>query len=154
MSKIKNKFLASLLTKMGVEVKAELVIDDSNGVTLTFPDISDIAEIAEGVAIDAPDGTYVIAHGEESMTIVVLGGVVASVTMEAPAPVAAVDQELQAETQAVLEALTEQVVALKAANVSVVAELKDLKASLKHDVKEPAAAAAAKTNQPNFKLVD
>ena len=152
--KIKNVFLASLLTKMGVEVKAELVIDDSNGVTLTFPDISDIAEIAEGVAIDAPDGTYVIAHGEESMTVVVLGGVVASVTMEAPAPVAeAVATELEAETQAVLEAITEQVVALKAANVSVVAELKDLKASLKHDVKEPAAAAAANKNVPHFKLI-
>ena len=153
MSKIKNKFLASLLTKMGVEVKAELVIDDSNGVTLTFPDISDIAEIAEGVAIDAPDGTYVIANGEESMTIVVLGGVVASVTMEAPASAEAVATELEAETQAVLEAITEQVVALKAANVKLVAELKDLKTSLKHDVEVPAAAASANKNVPTFKVV-
>ena len=153
MSKIKNKFLASLLTKMGVEVKAELVLDDSNGVTLTFPDISDIAEIAEGVAIDAPDGTYVIANGEESMTIVVLGGVVASVTMEAPASAEAVATELGAETQAVLEAITEQVVALKASNVKLVAELKDLKASLKHDVEVPAAAASANKNVPTFKVV-
>ena len=151
--KIKNVFLASLLTKMGVEVKAELVIDDSNGVTLTFPDISDIAEITQGVAVDAPDGTYVIANDMETITVVVLAGVVDSVTVDTPAPVAAVDQELQAETQAVLEALTEQVVALKAANASVVAEMKDLKASLKHDVKEPAAAATAKTNQPTFKVV-
>ena len=153
MSKIKNKFLASLLTKMGVEVKAELVLDDSNGVTLTFPDISDIAEIAEGVAIDAPDGTYVIANGEESMTIVVLGGVVASVTMEAPAAAEAVATELEAETQAVLEAITEQVVALKASNVKLVAELKDLKTSLKHDVEVPAAAASANKNVPTFKVV-
>ena len=151
--KIKNVFLASLLSKMGVEAKAELVIDDSNGVTLTFPDISDIAEIAEGVAIDAPDGTYVIAHGEESMTIVVLGGVVASVTMEAPAVAEAVATELEAETQAVLEAITEQVVALKASNVKLVAELKDLKTSLKHDVEVPAAAASAKKNVPTFKVV-
>ena len=153
MSKIKNKFLASLLTKMGVEVKAELVIDDSNGVTLTFPDISDIAEIAEGVAIDAPDGTYVIANGEESMTIVVLGGVVASVTMEAPAAAEAVATELEAATQAVLEAITEQVVALKASNVKLVAELKDLKTSLKHDVEVPAVAASANKNVPTFKVV-
>ena len=151
--KIKNVFLASLLSKMGVEAKAELVIDDSNGVTLTFPDISDIAEIAEGVAIDAPDGTYVIANGEESMTIVVLGGVVASVTMEAPASAEAVATELEAETQAVLEAITEQVVALKASNVKLVAELKDLKTSLKHDVEVPAAAASANKNVPTFKVV-
>ena len=151
--KIKNVFLASLLSKMGVEAKAELVIDDSNGVTLTFPDISDIAEIAEGVAIDAPDGTYVIANGEESMTIVVLGGVVASVTMEAPASAEAVATELGAETQAVLEAITEQVVALKASNVKLVAELKDLKTSLKHDVEPPAAAASTKKNVPTFKVV-
>ena len=151
--KIKNVFLASLLSKMGVEAKAELVLDDSNGVTLTFPDISDIAEIAEGVAIDAPDGTYVIANGEESMTIVVLGGVVASVTMEAPTSAEAVATELEAETQAVLEAITEQVVALKASNVKLVAELKDLKASLKHDVEVPAAAASANKNVPTFKVV-
>lgn len=151
--KIKNVFLASLLSKMGVEAKAELVIDDSNGVTLTFPDISDIAEIAEGVAIDAPDGTYVIANGEESMTIVVLGGVVASVTMEAPAAAAAVATELEAETQAVLEAITEQVVALKASNVKLVADLKDLKTSLKHDVEVPVAVASAKKNVPTFKVV-
>lgn len=151
--KIKNVFLASLLSKMGVEAKAELVIDDSNGVTLTFPDISDIAEIAEGVAIDAPDGTYVIANGEESMTIVVLGGVVASVTMETPAAAEAVATELEAETQAVLEAITEQVVALKASNVKLVAELKDLKTSLRHDVEVPAAAASAQKNVPTFKVV-
>ena len=151
--KIKNVFLASLLSKMGVEAKAELVLDDSNGVTLTFPDISDIAEITEGVAIDAPDGTYVIANGEESMTIVVLGGVVASVTMEAPAAADAVATELEAETQAVLEAITEQVVALKSNYASVVAELKDLKISLKHDVEVPAAAASANKNVPTFKVV-
>lgn len=151
--KIKNVFLASLLSKMGVEAKAELVIDDSNGVTLTFPDISDIAEIAEGVAIDAPDGTYVIANGEESMTIVVLGGVVASVTMEAPAAAEAVATELEAETQAVLEAITEQVVALKASNVSLVAELKDLKASLKHDVEAPVVTPTANKKVPTFKMI-
>jgi len=39
---IKTKFLAELMTKLGHKIKAELVIDDSNGVSLTFPDISDI----------------------------------------------------------------------------------------------------------------
>lgn len=151
--KIKNVFLASLLSKMGVEARAELVIDDSNGVTLTFPDISDIAEISEGVAVDAPDGTYVIANGEDVWTLVVLAGAIVSATMEAPAAAEAVATELEAETQAVLEAITEQVVALKASNVKLVAELKDLKTSLKHDVETPAAAASANKNVPQFKVV-
>jgi len=138
---------------MGVEAKAELVIDDSNGVTLTFPDISDIAEIAEGVAIDAPDDTYVIANGEDVWTIVVLNKAVLSVTKEAPVVAEAVATEVEAETQAVLEAITEQVVALKASNVKLVAEMADLKKSLKHDVETPAAAASANTKVPTFKMI-
>jgi hypothetical protein len=151
--KLKNVFLASLLGKLGVEVKAELVIDDASGTTLTFPDISDIAEIAEGVAIDAPDGTYVIANGPESITLVVASGVVTSKTVDMPAPVAEVETELQAETQVALEAIVEEIVALRASHASVVAELKDLKTSLKHDVEVPAAAAAADAKKPQFKMI-
>ena len=150
--KIKNTFLASLLTKIGHEVKAELVIDDASGTTLTFPDISDISEIAEGVAIDAADGTYTIANGEEVMTVVVVAGVVTSVAIETPA---AVGGELDSEVAAVLEAISDEVVALKAHNVKLVAELKDLKASLKHDTGEgkKAPAAADKKNVPTFKVI-
>lgn len=151
--KIKNVFLASLLSKMGVEAKAELVIDDSNGVTLTFPDISDIAEIAQGVAVDAPDGTYVIANAPDTITVVVLSGVVDSVTVDTPA-VAAVDAtELEADTQAALTAIVEEVVALKASNVSLVAELKDLKASLKHGVEPVVVIPTANKKVPTFKVV-
>ena len=53
--KIENIFLASLLTKLRHKAKAELKIDDSNGTSLTFPGIDEIAEIAEGVSTDAPD---------------------------------------------------------------------------------------------------
>ena len=154
--KIKNTFLASLLTKIGHEVKAELVIDDASGTTLTFPDISDISEIAEGVAIDAADGTYTIANGDEVMIfVVVVAGVVTSVDIETPAPVAAVEGELGAEVQEVLAAITDEVVALKAHNVKLVAELKDLKASLKHDTDEgkKVPAAADKKNVPTFKVI-
>ena len=150
--KIKNTFLASLLTKIGHEVKAELVIDDASGTTLTFPDISDISEIAEGVAIDAADGTYTIANGEEVMTVVVVAGVVTSVATETPE---AVGGELDSEVAAVLEAISDEVVALKAHNVKLVAELKDLKASLKHDTDEgkKVPAAADKKNVPTFKVI-
>jgi hypothetical protein len=153
--KIKNKFLASLLTGLGHEVKAELVIDDSNGTSLTFPDISDIAEIAEGVAIDAPDGTYVIANGDETITIVVLSGVVTSYTTETvTAEEPAETGEVNAEVAAVLTAVVDEVKALKAANVSYVAELKALKASLKHNVEVPGAAAAQKDPASQFKIID
>ena len=150
--KIKNTFLASLLTKIGHEVKAELVIDDASGTTLTFPDISDISEIAEGVAIDAADGTYTIANGEEVMTVVVVAGVVTSVAIETPEAVAA---ELGAEVQEVLAAITDEIVAVKASNLKLVAELKDLKASLKHDTDEgkKVPAAADKKNVPTFKVI-
>lgn len=154
MTKIKNPILAKLLTKVGVEVTAELVIDDSNGVTLTFPDISDIAEIVEGVAVDAVDGTYVIANGEESLTVVVLAGVVTSVTSEAPAPVATTDPLDAAEVLQVLEAVTDEVVAVKQAFASVTAELKTLKASLKHDTEELGAAAASTDAKDKYKIVD
>lgn len=151
--KVKNSFLASLLTKMGIEAKAELVIDDSNGVTLTFPDISDIAEIAEGVAVDAPDGTYVVANGEDTWTLVVLAGAVVSATMEAPADVEAEVAELEAETQAVLTAITDEVVASKATIVKLVAELKDLKASLKHEVEPAVVIPTANKKVPTFKMI-
>jgi len=150
---IKTKFLAEMLSRLGVTAKAELVIDDSNGVTLTFPDISDIAEIAEGVAVDAPDGTYVIANGEDVWTLVVLAGAIVSATMEMPASAEAVATEVEAETQAVLEVLTEQVVALKASNVKLVAEMADLKKSLKHDVEAPVVTPTANKNVPHFKLI-
>ena len=154
--KIKNTFLASLLTKIGHEVKAELVIDDASGTTLTFPDISDISEIAEGVAIDAADGTYTIANGEDVMMLVaVVAGLVTSVATETPEVVAAVAGELDTEVAAVLEAISDEVVALKAHNVKLVAELKDLKASLKHDTDEgkKVPAAADKKNVPTFKVI-
>lgn len=138
---------------MGVDAKAELVIDDTNGVTMTFPDISDIAEIAQGVAVDAPDGTYMVANGEETWTLVVLAGLVASLEAMGVEAVAAVNTELEAETMATLEAIVGEVVASKASIVKLVAELKDLKASLKHEVEVPAGAAAAKEKQPQFKVI-
>ena len=152
--KIKNVFLASLLTKLGHEVKAELVVDDANGTSLTFPDISDVAEIAEGVAVDAPDGTYVVANGEDALTIVCEGGLVMSVTTETPeAEAEATEQELDAEVAAVLSAVSDEVVGLKASLASVTAELKGLKASLKHDTPdEKKKPEAGKGGQ--FKLVD
>lgn len=150
--KIKNVFLASLLTKLGHEVKAELVIDDSNGVSLTFPDISDIAEIAEGVAVDAPDGTYVIANGDDTLTIVVLAGLVTSVEVTTPEAAAEVP-ELGAEVEAVLTAVVEAHAQAKADIVALKGEIKALKASLKHGEEGAGAAAAQGGTATKYKIV-
>lgn len=149
--KIKNVFLAALLTKLGHEVKAELIIDDSNGLTLTFPDISDISEVIPGVAVDAPDGTYVIANGAESLTVVVLGGLVTDVTTT-PA-VAAEVPELGAEVEAVLTAVVEAHNSLKAQFVAQQNEIKALKVSLKHSVEEPKAATASENASTKYNIV-
>lgn len=151
--KIKNVFLASLLTKLGHEVKAELIIDDSNGTSLTFPDISDIAEIAEGVAIDAPDGTYVIPNGDDAITVVVAAGVVTSVTVDTPVAAVVEPGEVDAEVAAVLTAVVEAHAAQKADIVALRAEIKTLKASLKHEEEVPGAAAASTPVENKYKIV-
>lgn len=38
---------------------AELKIDDANGETMDFPEIGDVSEIAEGVAVTATDGDHI-----------------------------------------------------------------------------------------------
>lgn len=155
--KIPQTVLASLLGKMGRKIKAELVIDDSTGVPRTFPEISDVSEIAEGVAVDAPDGTYVFANGDEALTVVVAAGVVTSVTVDSPEAEASVED---AEVLQVLEAVVDENVALKEevkANKEAIANLttalNDLKVSLKHDDGKGAAPAAAGNKKSLFKAV-
>jgi len=104
--------------------------------------------------VDAVDGTYVIANGEESLTVVVLAGVVTSVAAEKPKPVATTEPLDSAEVLQVLDAVTDEVVAVKAAFASVTADLKALKASLKHDTEEPGAAAASVEPKDKYKIVD
>lgn len=150
--KIKNPILASMLSKLGVQVKAELIIDDSNGTSLTFPDISEVSEIAQGVAIMADDATYVIADGDNTITIDVLAGAVTAVVVAEP-EAAEATAELDVEVQTVLETLVEASVKSNALIVALQTELKDLKVSLKHEDGKAPAAAADKTKQPSFKIV-
>lgn len=154
--KIKNVFLASLLTKLGADVKAELIIDDSNGTSLTFPEISDVSEIAEGVAVSAPDGTYVIANGEDAITIVVLSGVISTMEVSTPDVEGSTDSELETVLEAIVEenvALKGEVTALKGELSTFKAEFTALKVALKHDDGKGAAAAAATSTKLNFKVV-
>ena len=160
--KIKTTVFASLLASLGHKVTAELSIDDANGTTLTFPDISEISEINEGVSVDASDGTYTIANGDDALTIVVEAGKVTSISAEEPEFEASkegeeseVSAELDEEVAQVLTVLGEQVVALKASNEKFVADLADLKKSLKHDTTEGKPKPDAKAGITNrFKITD
>lgn len=137
--KIKNLFLASLLVSMGQKVNASLTVDDSTGTPLTFPDISEISEIAVGTATDAPDGTYTIAVGDASITIVVLAGLVDEIVE----PAGADDSiEIDADLQAVLTAVVANYTALNTKFIALEADHNSLKVSLKHE--GDAAGAAAK----------
>lgn len=149
MTKIKNPILASMLKRMGVKVTAELVIDDANGTTVTFPDISDVSEIAIDVSTDAPDGTYTMVDGERTITIVVESGKVTAIDIFDPSvEVGGTDEEVMA----VLEAVVDANVQANASILALQTELKELKISLKHEGKEPPAAAAEK-NKPKFKVI-
>lgn len=151
--KIKNDFIAKALGKMGVKVNAELVIDDSNGTSLTFPDIAEVSELAIGVATTAPDGTYVIADGDNTITIVVINGLIESKDVVEPAPAAEASTELEAETQQLLSTLVEAHVSQNAKIEALEQTIKDLKVSLKHEDGKAPAAAADKSKQPSFKIV-
>lgn len=157
--KIKKAFLASVLHRLNRTIKAELIIDDSNGTSLTFPDISDVSEIVEGVAVTAPDDTYVIADGDRTLTIVVASNVVTTVTIDDPADVEAATSE---ELEQVLSAIVEENETLKGEVATLTAELKTfkgefvaLKSALKHDDGKGAAAAAAagKGSAKNYKVI-
>jgi len=151
--KIKNPILAAILAKYRLKVKAELMVDDTNGLSITFPDISDVVEIAEGVSVNAPDGTYTVADGENTITMTVLGGIVTAYELTTPEAPDEPEVEVNAELLAVLEAVVEASVKANGLIVALQAEMKALKVSLKHEPLEVSAAAAQKNTKPQFKII-
>lgn len=149
---IKNVYLASLLTGMGIKVTAELVVDDSNGVKLTFPDISEIGEIAVDVAVDAPDGTYVIANGETPITIVVLSGKVSEIVESVVEASVAATTELDEEVKAVLTAIAAKYTGLETKYTAMEKSYNELKASLKHGSDKSVVTSKA-DEAPQFKII-
>jgi hypothetical protein len=148
--KIKNEFIAMALRKMGAKVNAELVIDDSNGVAVTFPDITEASELAVGVSVSAEDGTYIFADGDDTLTVVVLSGIIE--TFERVAKETESEETIDAETEQLLNTLVEGFVSQKMKIEALQSELKDLKVSLKHEDGK-AITPNAKTHKQNFKLI-
>lgn len=88
---------------------AKLEIDDAvSGEKLIFPEIGDVSEIAEGVAVTATDGPHVFTADTTTYTVEVLAGKVVSVvetpTEEEEEEAAA---EMSAETAEFVEAVAE-----------------------------------------------
>jgi len=84
---------------------AKLEIDDAvSGEKLIFPEIGDVSEIAEGVAVTATDGPHVFTADTTTYTVEVLAGKVVSV-VETPIEEAAA--EMSAETAEFVEAVAE-----------------------------------------------
>lgn len=99
--------LAKMRGKGKPKPTAKLEIDDAvSGEKLIFPEIGDVSEIAEGVAVTATDGPHVFTADTTTYTVEVLGGKVVSV-VEAPIEEEAQAAEMSAETAEFVEAVAE-----------------------------------------------
>jgi len=98
--------LAKMTGKKKPQATSKLEIDDANGEKLTFPEIGDVSEIAEGVAVTATDGEHVFTSDSTTYTVTVLAGVITAVVgtpiEEDPAP-----ESMSAETVEFIEAVAE-----------------------------------------------
>lgn len=126
---------------------AKLEIDDATGETLIFPEIGDVSEIVEGVAVTATDGDHVFVADTTTYTVTVMAGVVTAV-VETPVEEAdpAAETEMNAETVAFVEAVAEALEAgetfqttatasiekLTTDLATALAEIKTLKSTMSH----------------------
>jgi len=83
---------------------AKLEIDDANGETLIFPEIGDVSEIAEGVAVTATDGEHIFVADAITYTVTVAGGLITAV-VETPVEDAPPADAMSAETAEFVEAV-------------------------------------------------
>lgn len=107
---------------------AKLEIDDATGEKLVFPEIGDVSEIAEGVAIEATDGEHVFVADTTTYTVTVAGGKVTAVVEtveEDPA-----ETEMNAETVAFVEAVAEALETGEAFQTTAEARITKLEADL------------------------
>jgi len=100
---------AKLLGKAKPKATAKLEIDDANGEKLIFPEIGDVSEIAEGVAVSATDGEHVFTSDGTTYTFTVASGVITAV-VETPIEEEVIEAEAMSEdtaefVQAVAEAM-------------------------------------------------
>lgn len=146
---------------------AKLEIDDATGEKLVFPEIGDVSEIAEGVAIEATDGEHVFVADTTTYTVTVAGGKVMAV-VETVIEEAAAETEMSAETVAFVEAVAEALEAgetfqttatasiekLTTDLATALAEIKTLKSTMSHGKAKEGEAEEAKEFKVGGKKID
>lgn len=129
--------------KPKAQAEAKLEIDDANGEKLIFPEIGDVSEIAEGVAVTATDGEHVFTADSTTYTVTVANGIITAVV---ETEVTAEEPEMNADTAEFVEAVAlgleaaeafqatarGEIDELKSQLATALGELKDLKANMSH----------------------
>lgn len=147
---------------------AKLEIDDATGETLIFPEIGDVSEIAEGVAVTATDGEHVFVADTTTYTVTVAGGKVTTVVEMPTEEDPAAETEMNAETAAFVEAVAEALETGEAfqatATASIdklttdlataLAEIKTLKSTMSHGKAKEGEAEEAKEFKVGGKKID
>ena len=130
--------LAKLKAKFGGDKRptAKLEIDGANGEKIIFPEIGDISEVQDGIAVEAENGKHVFTVDSSVYTIEVLDGKVTSVIEDTTG---GDDSEMSAETEEFLTAVAEALqdaAEFKATALArieaLTTELKDFKALMGH----------------------
>lgn len=113
---------------------AKLEVDDANGEKMMFPEIGDVSEIKEGVAVTATDGSHVFVADGTTYTCEVMDGKIVSVTQETAAdPAAAATEDAEAfneDTQAFIEAVAQELEASENFRAEAQVEIESLKGQL------------------------
>lgn len=131
---------------------AKLEIDDANGEALIFPEIGDVSEIIEGVAVTATDGTHVFTADSSVYTIEVAGGKVTKVVEDQtgdPAP-----EAMSPETVEFIEAVATALEAaeeFKATAEAKIEEQANLIATMQEDFKNFKATMGHKSDKDDDK---
>lgn len=121
---------ARMIGKAKPTATAKLEIDDANGEKLVFPEIGDVSEIAEGVAVSATDGEHVFTSDTTTYTVTVAAGVITAVVetpIEAEAPTA---EAMSEETVEFIGAVAEAMEASEAFQLTATAKFTKLESDL------------------------
>ena len=109
---------------------AKLEIDDATGEKLIFPEIGDVSEIAEGVAIEATDGEHVFVADTTTYTVTVAGGKVTAV-VETPTEIEEeAAAEMSVETAEFVEAVAQELEVNETFRTTAATDIADLKTQL------------------------
>jgi len=121
--------LAKMTGKAKPKATAKLEIDDANGEKLLFPEIGDVSEIAEGVAVTATDGEHVFTSDNTTYTVTVAAGVITAV-VETPIEDVPAAEAMSEDTIAFVEAVAEAMEVAETFQATATADIKDLKTQL------------------------